>query len=63
MLSHAEMERLLEKLLVSQKRTEELEAENAKLTQQLLDATKVGPDGKLANAPDTLVIHVSPEMW
>ena len=55
-LSAHDMEALVDELLATRQRAEELESENAKLTQQLMDVTQ-------GNAPDTLVIHVSPEMW
>ena len=54
--SPQDIEQLVEKYLQSKRRADELESENAKLTQQLVDLSQ-------HNAPDTLVIHVSPEMW
>ena len=56
-LSPRDVEQLVEKYLHSRRRAEELESENLKLTQRLIDL------GKSDGCKDTLVIHVSPEMW
>ena len=55
-LSQQEVEALVDKFFAARRRAEELESENAKLTQQLMEVTA-------KEAPETLVIHVSPEMW
>jgi len=55
-LCSQDVEQLVERYVVTRRRCEELESENAKLTQQLLECAS-------GQAPDTLVIQVSPEMW
>ena len=55
-LSAEDIEQLVEKYLTARKRADDLEGENAKLTQQLMEISQ-------GQAPETLVIQVSPEMW
>ena len=55
-LSPQDVEQLVERYVSTRKRCDELEGENLKLTKQLLDIAH-------KQAPDTLVIQVSPEMW
>ena len=55
-LSPQDVEQLVERFVSTRKRCEELEGENLKLTKQLLDIAH-------KQAPDTLIIQVSPEMW
>jgi len=55
-LSPQDVEQLVERYLITRKRADELEGENAKLTQQLLELAH-------GQAPETLVVQVSPEMW
>ena len=55
MLSPGEVERLVERFLQQQQRIEQLQSENTKLTNELVEIGK--------GSPETLVIHVSPEMW
>ena len=52
-----DVEALVDKYLQSRRRADELESENARLTQQLIEL------GKSGTCNDALVIHVSPEMW
>ena len=54
-LSPQDVEQLVDKYLTTRRRADELESENAKLTQQLIEMGK--------SNQETLVIHVSPEMW
>jgi len=55
-LSPGDVEQLVDKYMQTRRRAEELESENEKLTKQLVELSKGAP-------PETLVIHVSPEMW
>ena len=55
-LSAYEVEQLVDKYMQTRKRADELESENEKLTRQLVELAQKAP-------PETLVIHVSPEMW
>ena len=54
-LSPEEVERLVERFMQQQQRIEQLQTQNSKLTKELVEMGKA--------APETLVIHVSPEMW
>ena len=56
-LSSADVEQLVDKYMQARRRTDELEGENAKLTQQLMEMAHS------ETCKETLVIHVSPEMW
>ena len=57
-LSPHDVEQLVEKYMQVRRRADDLENENAKLTQQLMEL------GQSSTCPpETLVIHVSPEMW
>ena len=56
-LSPQDVEQLVEKYLHTRRRADELESENAKLTKQLMEMSHS------EQCKDTLVIHVSPEMW